>query len=385
MADKRNLNKSSSSENSGDELHLTDDNITSEKDFMDAVAVGFDANVPELSKEISEIILGIIHETEVQQEVATNEIEVIEISSASPQDDSEGTPSESLDNVKIIYEFPDEDCEAQPCLDLPGSSDSIEHSSHKETEPKATESRNFSNQAECDNVFEKEANFISPDSSSNGSEFDEPDSQMSLEIIVHNHAMGYVSPDGSVCCCSSGNLADVEDNIECSRSVSEHPNLLAENERNPVINNTSSTCNISESSEPELMGLAAKKEQETQKHSNSSKETYTPVVLSDNIQTPDPSPMPSTSKQEWNRLDNSVDTNNRRKIRSDVARNKKRQCRVCKKKLDLTAITCRCGGLFCAKHRYDREHGCTFDYKSMGAEKIRKENPKVTAEKVTKL
>jgi predicted nucleic acid binding AN1-type Zn finger protein len=35
----------------------------------------------------------------------------------------------------------------------------------------------------------------------------------------------------------------------------------------------------------------------------------------------------------------------------------------CKKKLGLTAFACRCKGYYCAVHRADDAHGCTFDYK----------------------
>ncbi|GFU39117.1 zinc finger A20 and AN1 domain-containing stress-associated protein 9 [Nephila pilipes] len=78
-------------------------------------------------------------------------------------------------------------------------------------------------------------------------------------------------------------------------------------------------------------------------------------------------------------------TANKLKKKSDTARRNKRKCFVCNKKLGLTAITCRCGGLFCSVHRYDKEHDCSFDYKSMGAEEIRKNNPLIIAEKIPKL
>lgn len=46
---------------------------------------------------------------------------------------------------------------------------------------------------------------------------------------------------------------------------------------------------------------------------------------------------------------------------------------------------CRCGNLFCAIHRYSDMHACPYDYKAEAAEKIRKENPVVVAEKIQKL
>lgn len=46
---------------------------------------------------------------------------------------------------------------------------------------------------------------------------------------------------------------------------------------------------------------------------------------------------------------------------------------------------CRCNGLFCSVHRYSNEHNCTFDYKQLGAQEIRKNNPLVVGEKVKKI
>merc|ERR1712001_219974 len=64
---------------------------------------------------------------------------------------------------------------------------------------------------------------------------------------------------------------------------------------------------------------------------------------------------------------------------------KKNRCLSCKKKVGLTGFTCRCGGLFCSIHRYSDKHDCTFDYKELGAEEIRKSNPVVVASKVQKI
>ncbi|XP_041087048.1 AN1-type zinc finger protein 5-like [Polyodon spathula] len=64
---------------------------------------------------------------------------------------------------------------------------------------------------------------------------------------------------------------------------------------------------------------------------------------------------------------------------------KKNRCFICRKKLGLTGFDCRCGNLFCGIHRYSDEHGCPYDYRAEAAEKIRKENPIVVAEKIQKL
>ena len=63
----------------------------------------------------------------------------------------------------------------------------------------------------------------------------------------------------------------------------------------------------------------------------------------------------------------------------------KRRCLVCKKKVGLTAISCRCGGLFCSIHRYSDKHDCDFDYKAMGEKEISEANPVVKAKKIDEI
>ncbi|XP_030322243.1 AN1-type zinc finger protein 5 isoform X1 [Calypte anna] len=73
------------------------------------------------------------------------------------------------------------------------------------------------------------------------------------------------------------------------------------------------------------------------------------------------------------------------KAASEKPKPKKNRCFTCRKKIGLTGFDCRCGNLFCALHRYSDMHGCPYDYKAEAAEKIRKENPIVIAEKIQKL
>lgn len=70
---------------------------------------------------------------------------------------------------------------------------------------------------------------------------------------------------------------------------------------------------------------------------------------------------------------------------SSEGKKTKKRCLECKKKVSLLGFTCRCGGLFCSVHRYSDKHECSFDYKSPGAEQIRKSNPTIVAEKVKKI
>jgi len=64
---------------------------------------------------------------------------------------------------------------------------------------------------------------------------------------------------------------------------------------------------------------------------------------------------------------------------------KKNRCMSCKKKLGLTGFSCRCGGLYCAIHRYSDKHECNFDYKAMGEKEISENNPLIVAQKVAKI
>ncbi|XP_054162496.1 AN1-type zinc finger protein 6-like isoform X2 [Oppia nitens] len=64
---------------------------------------------------------------------------------------------------------------------------------------------------------------------------------------------------------------------------------------------------------------------------------------------------------------------------------KKNRCTKCKINVGVIGFPCRCGGTFCSTHRYANEHNCTFDYREHGAEEIRKNNPQVIGEKVTKI
>ncbi|XP_017017997.1 AN1-type zinc finger protein 6 [Drosophila kikkawai] len=62
------------------------------------------------------------------------------------------------------------------------------------------------------------------------------------------------------------------------------------------------------------------------------------------------------------------------------------RCAKCKKKLGLTGgFPCRCGGVYCAVHRYSDRHECSFDYRELGASEIRRDNPLIVPSKLKKL
>lgn len=72
---------------------------------------------------------------------------------------------------------------------------------------------------------------------------------------------------------------------------------------------------------------------------------------------------------------------------SPAEKKKRNRCcwENCNKKLGLTGFQCRCGGEYCSLHRYANEHQCTFDYKEMGQNEIRKNMPVVQAERVRRI
>ncbi|KAJ0969307.1 hypothetical protein J5N97_022184 [Dioscorea zingiberensis] len=61
------------------------------------------------------------------------------------------------------------------------------------------------------------------------------------------------------------------------------------------------------------------------------------------------------------------------------------RCSSCRKRVGLTGFRCRCGDLFCGRHRYSEFHDCSFDYKAAGREEISKANPLVRAAKIIKI
>lgn len=70
----------------------------------------------------------------------------------------------------------------------------------------------------------------------------------------------------------------------------------------------------------------------------------------------------------------------------DISQKKRKtdriNCKLCHKKLGLTAIQCKCIYYFCSKHRYPEEHNCTIDYKALGKEILKKNIINCTAEKI---
>ncbi|KAG7399151.1 AN1-type zinc finger protein 4 [Phytophthora boehmeriae] len=78
--------------------------------------------------------------------------------------------------------------------------------------------------------------------------------------------------------------------------------------------------------------------------------------------------------------DHNAPTENKRPVQKN-----RRRCWECKKKVGLTAVTCRCDYTFCDTHRYAEEHSCAFNFKTAGKRKLEAENPLVIPRKVARI
>jgi len=61
------------------------------------------------------------------------------------------------------------------------------------------------------------------------------------------------------------------------------------------------------------------------------------------------------------------------------------RCWHCKRKVGIVGIECRCGYVFCGKHRYADEHKCDFDHRKRHQDNLRMANKIVKAEKFDKI
>jgi len=58
------------------------------------------------------------------------------------------------------------------------------------------------------------------------------------------------------------------------------------------------------------------------------------------------------------------------------------RCGSCKKKLGLVQFNCKCGGIYCAQHRADTLHNCSFDYQSENRKNLSTSMLKIEAKKM---
>lgn len=51
----------------------------------------------------------------------------------------------------------------------------------------------------------------------------------------------------------------------------------------------------------------------------------------------------------------------------------KKRCWKCRRRVGITGIECRCGYIFCGKHRYAEEHGCDYDHQKRYINKLKQQ------------
>ncbi|TXG70776.1 hypothetical protein EZV62_005711 [Acer yangbiense] len=95
-----------------------------------------------------------------------------------------------------------------------------------------------------------------------------------------------------------------------------------------------------------------------------------------------PNPSLSSSDHTLLEQDSGSKTLNAAGFDSDTGSRWKSRCKNCNKKVGLTGFKCRCGDLFCGKHRYATEHSCPFDYKKFDREILIKENQLIKGDKL---
>lgn len=66
---------------------------------------------------------------------------------------------------------------------------------------------------------------------------------------------------------------------------------------------------------------------------------------------------------------------------------KKSRCSMCRKKVGLHKFECKCSKelVFCGKHRYPGAHDCQYDHMTVERAKLAKMNPKIVADKISKI
>lgn len=79
-----------------------------------------------------------------------------------------------------------------------------------------------------------------------------------------------------------------------------------------------------------------------------------------------------------------LSSENTKKTANDDSSTKKKveRCETCKKKVGIIGFKCRCGSMFCAEHRLPEKHECSFDYKTMGREILKKQIPLIKPDKL---
>ncbi|GFQ73181.1 zinc finger A20 and AN1 domain-containing stress-associated protein 9 [Trichonephila clavata] len=359
-------------------------------------------------------------------ELENGETNTVEIQELSSEDSSQKSSREALENVRILYEFPDD-------IDTGENSKSASksqkrHNAYENNDFLAKKSRNDTNnnnnnnhskingneekhdetekmkcirhsstpkkKSKDRNQNHKKGNDIKENTSSNEiinlrrsglklGHHSTKDNEMQPHVATIAKTSKH-NGEAFTESLSDGVLADVEDNADSTSN---------EDVRNDPRNKYPTSSSNSYACAPDIKGGSKSNptpsvDSTSAKHLNDKKESVSrnqSKTIKKSVKADSESNITSKIPVGKEKEATTSSATNKQKKKSDAARRNKRKCFVCNKKLGLTAITCRCGGLFCSNHRYDKEHDCSFDYKSMGAEEIRKNNPLIIAEKIPKL
>ncbi len=60
-------------------------------------------------------------------------------------------------------------------------------------------------------------------------------------------------------------------------------------------------------------------------------------------------------------------------------------CEYCNRKIGINGFDCKCGSYFCIKHKFFKDHDCSFNYKTHQREMLKESIIKIKKEKVIKI
>lgn len=61
------------------------------------------------------------------------------------------------------------------------------------------------------------------------------------------------------------------------------------------------------------------------------------------------------------------------------------KCWDCNRKVGLVQVPCKCGYVYCPKHRHSEAHNCKFDYHQQQKSLLEKNNPQIAHKKMEKM
>eukprot|EP01026_Neomeris_dumetosa_P000519 TRINITY_DN10130_c0_g2_i1.p1 TRINITY_DN10130_c0_g2~~TRINITY_DN10130_c0_g2_i1.p1 ORF type:complete len:239 (-),score=36.90 TRINITY_DN10130_c0_g2_i1:735-1451(-) len=69
-------------------------------------------------------------------------------------------------------------------------------------------------------------------------------------------------------------------------------------------------------------------------------------------------------------------------VKKEKVQKNRNRCYACDKKVGIQGMQCKCGFIFCSRHRQPEDHNCDFDFKEQGRQNLARNNPQVTGSKM---